>query len=98
MRTKMYTIRGIVIIFFTLLFFNGKANTGSGWPLIMNCPPDVYVSCTDELWNLSCYGNATYTYNGCTYSAGNPSVQYNLNSGNAGTITRTWMVEDYNWN
>lgn len=98
MRTKMYTIRGIVIIFFTLLFFNGKANTSSGWPLIMNCPPDVYVSCTDELWNLSCYGNATYTYNGCTYSAGNPSVQYNLNSCNAGTITRTWMVEDYNWN
>ena len=64
----------------------------------INCPPNAYVSCHDELWDLSAYGNATYTINYHTYSAGNPTVQYNLNSCNAGTITRTWTVEDPYWN
>lgn len=98
MRTNMYTKQGLWSIFFVMLFFTIKANDNLGYPLVLNCPSDVYVSCTDELWNLSCYGNATYTYRGQTYSAGSPSVSYYLNSCNAGYITRTWMVEDYNWN
>lgn len=64
----------------------------------INCPPNAYVSCHDELWDLSSFGNATYTINYHTYSAGNPTVHYNLNSCNAGTITRTWTVEDPYWN
>lgn len=67
------------------------------WPFMLNCPPNAYISCTDNITNLSAYGNATYTIGSHTYSAGSPTVQYNLNSCNAGTITRTWMVEDQNW-
>lgn len=72
-----------------------KANVVS---FSLNCPGNVYASCTDELWDLSIYGNATYTLNYYTYSAGTPVVTYNLNSCNAGTITRTWTVEDNYWN
>ncbi|MDF1697149.1 MAG: thrombospondin type 3 repeat-containing protein [Saprospiraceae bacterium] len=62
------------------------------------CPDDVTVSCSDEIWDLSIYGNATYYYNGTWYNAGYPVVNYYLNSCNSGYITRTWTVEDYNWN
>ncbi|MEM9547216.1 MAG: thrombospondin type 3 repeat-containing protein [Bacteroidota bacterium] len=62
------------------------------------CPNDVTISCSDEIWDLSIYGNATYYYNGGWYDAGQPTVNYNLNSCNSGTITRTWTIEDYNWN
>jgi len=62
------------------------------------CPDDLTVSCTDEIWDLSIYGNATYYYNGGWYDAGTPVVNYYLNSCNSGYITRTWTVEDYNWN
>jgi len=63
----------------------------------INCPPNAYVSCKDEIWNLSMYGNATYTIGYHTYSAGSPTVKYYLNSCNAGYITRTWTVEDNYW-
>jgi len=62
------------------------------------CPDDVTVSCSDEIWDLSIYGNATYYYNGGWYDAGYPVVNYYLNTCNSGYITRTWTVEDYNWN
>ncbi|MBC7885098.1 MAG: hypothetical protein H7X99_06460 [Saprospiraceae bacterium] len=100
MKTNVYIPSGIksFLILSCLLstqMFGAKSNTV--WPFTLNCPPNVYVSCTDELWNLSMYGNATYTYGYYTYSAGSPTVHYYLNSCNAGYITRTWMVEDYNW-
>lgn len=62
------------------------------------CPEDVTVSCTDELWDLSIYGNATYHDYSGYHDAGNPTENWNLSSCNTGTITRTWTVEDYNWN
>lgn len=62
------------------------------------CPDDVTVLCSDEIWDLSIYGNASYYYNGGWYDAGNPVVNYYLNSCNSGYITRTWTVEDYDWN
>ena len=62
------------------------------------CPNDVTISCSDDIWNLDQYGNATYYYNGGWYDAGTPTVNYYLNSCNSGYITRTWSVEDYNWN
>lgn len=98
MRTKMYAKQAIWSLCFMLQIFTIQANDNMSYPLVLNCPSNVYVSCTDELWDLSCYGNATYTYRGQTYNAGSPSVTYHLNSCNAGYITRTWMVEDYNWN
>ncbi len=58
------------------------------------CPDDVYVSCSDELWDLSIYGNATYKdYNG-THDAGEPTEKWHLNSCDIGHITRTWKVKD----
>ena len=62
------------------------------------CPDNVTVSCDDEIWDLSIYGQATYYYGGQYHDAGTPSVSYNLNSCNVGYIVRTWAVEDYNWN
>jgi len=61
------------------------------------CPDNVTVSCEDEIWDLSIYGNASYYYGGTYHDAGTPSVSYNLNSCNTGYIVRTWSVEDYNW-
>lgn len=61
------------------------------------CPNNVTVSCDDEIWNLSQYGNASYYYGGSYHDAGTPSVVYNVNSCNVGYIVRTWVVEDYNW-
>ncbi len=64
----------------------------------LHCPADVTVSCNAELWDLSLYGTAEYhDYTGW-HSAGYPVEYWNLNSCNTGTITRTWTVEDYNWN
>lgn len=100
MKTNHYTpTRTLVVLSLVLLtsFSVFAESNKSVWPFTLNCPPNAYVSCTDELWNLSIYGNATITNGYQTYSAGSPTVQYNLNSCNAGTITRTWMVEDYNW-
>ena len=97
MKTNIYKFKGMLSIIFTFLLFTVKANDNISWELQLNCPSDVYVSCTDEIWDLSIYGNATYTYGGSSYSAGSPTVHYYLNSCNAGYITRTWMVEDYNW-
>ena len=62
------------------------------------CPDDVYVSCEDEIWDLSIYGDAyVQTYNG-TASAGTPTETWALNNCDVGHIYRTWTVEDYQWN
>ena len=59
------------------------------------CPGDQWVSCTDELWDLSNYPNATYhDYDGY-HDAGTPTVTYYLNMCNIGTIERTWTVYAY---
>ncbi|MBT8188836.1 MAG: T9SS type A sorting domain-containing protein [Bacteroidia bacterium] len=62
------------------------------------CPGDVWVGCNDEIWDLSIYGNAYYDIYGIYHDAGTPTVVYNLNSCNTGTIYRTWTVEDPYWN
>ncbi|MFN8338077.1 MAG: hypothetical protein U0T36_03580 [Saprospiraceae bacterium] len=94
---KSFNWLAVILLTLTSSFVQAKAKSNA-WPFTLNCPANAYVSCTDELWNLSAYGNATYSIGPYTYTAGNPSVQYNLNSCNAGTITRTWMVEDQYWN
>ncbi|MBK7636848.1 MAG: hypothetical protein IPJ13_23190 [Saprospiraceae bacterium] len=67
----------------TLLVLQSSAEE---WPFSLNCPKDVTVSCHDEIWNLSIYGNATITEGYKTYSAGTPVVKYFLNSCNSGYI------------
>lgn len=100
MKTNMYTHIKTFLILFALIvqWHEGKSVTnGSNLSFSINCPPNVYVSCKDEIWNLSMYGNATYSIGYHTYSAGSPVVKYYLNSCNAGYITRTWTVEDPYW-
>ena len=100
MKTNMYTLirTAMMSLVFMLQFSEGRSAEGkTNMYFSLNCPPNVYVSCTDEIWNLSIYGNATYTSGYYTYSAGSPVVQYFLNSCNAGYITRTWRVEDNYW-
>ncbi|MDA8692598.1 hypothetical protein N9L92_00940, partial [Saprospiraceae bacterium] len=64
----------------------------------LHCPQDYNLNCSQELWDLTSYGNAYYTINYVQYDAGLPHVQYFLNSCNTGHITRTWSVKDQNWN
>lgn len=69
-----------------------------GLAFSLNCPDDVTVSCTDEIWDLSQYGTAQYHDAYGWHDAGTPQVSYNLSMCNTGTITRTWTVEDPYWN
>lgn len=101
MKTNFYTrFKTASVLIFALMLMSKSyaANDKVVWPFTLNCPANVTVSCTDEIWNLSMYGNATYTYGYHTYNAGSPTVHYYLNSCNSGYITRTWTIEDYNWN
>jgi hypothetical protein len=90
---KWFTFLGVLCLALTSY---SASNPSAAFTL--NCPANVYVSCTDELWDLSIYGNATYTIGYHTYSAGTPVVTYQLNSCNVGTIKRKWTVEDPYWN
>ena len=88
-----------LFMFFSLSFsFANEVCTDEDDSFTLYCPDDVTVSCSDEIWDLSIYGNANYYYGGNWYSAGSAVVNYYLNSCNSGYITRTWTVEDYNWN
>lgn len=62
------------------------------------CPPDVWLNCGAEIWDLSGYGTAHYYINGHQYNAGQPEVVYDLTNCQTGKIYRTWEVEDYDWN
>ena len=62
------------------------------------CPPDKWLDCGAEVWDLSIYGQAYYYKNGQQYDAGTPTVVYNLTTCETGKIYRTWQVEDENWN
>ena len=100
---KLFTLLGrnsmFLFMFFSItsVFANGECVEGDD-SFTLYCPDDITVSCSDEIWDLSIYGNATYYYNGGWYDAGTPVVNYYLNSCNSGYITQTWTVEDYNWN
>jgi len=62
------------------------------------CPPDKWLPCGAEIWDLDIYGNAYYIKNGQQYSAGLAAVHYDLSSCNTGKIYRTWQIEDEYWN
>jgi hypothetical protein len=84
----------VLLTLFHVFSINAKANSS----FVLNCPPNKYITCTDDLYNLSRFGNATYTVGYMTFSAGMPVVTYNLNSCHSGYITRTWNIEDPYWN
>ena len=99
MKTKLYNNRIALTVLLVIIshFFAFCKNRAEVWPFSINCPPNVTVSCHDEIWNLAIYGNATYSNGHYSYSAGAPTVKYYLNSCNSGYITRTWLVEDNSW-
>lgn len=86
------------LVFCVFLSFQANTKVVAPQSLILHCPSDRYISCTEDLYHLSRFGNATYTIGNYTYTAGMPVVTYHLNSCNAGYITRTWNIEDPYWN
>ena len=95
MKTTTLQFASVLMIF--LLLSSGLKAT-SDVSFFIDCPDPVTLDCKDELWDLSMYGNATYTTNYITYDAGTPVTEYFLNSCNIGIIKRTWTVEDQYWN
>lgn len=89
-------MRSISLLFIILYSFKLGANDETSINLV--CPPDVWLNCGAEIWDLSAYGTAYYYVNGHAYSAGQPQVVYDLTTCETGKIYRTWQVEDYNWN
>lgn len=85
----------ILLVFLFVSTFSFADENESSFNLI--CPPDVWLHCGAEIWDLHQYGQAHYYYNGHQYSAGHPTVQYHTTTCETGYITRTWRVEDYNW-
>lgn len=99
-----YTLRSPLLLFGVLLTLGqflpyapliaGSDDTAFS----LECPPDVTISCEDDLYDLDKYGKAyIHDYSG-RRPAGKAKVVKDLNSCGKGTITRTWTVEDYNWN
>ncbi len=58
----------------------------------ISCPADVTISCGDDIYDLSDYGNAQYKDYSGWHDAGNPTVEYDLNNCGIGTIHRTWYA------
>ncbi len=83
------------VLLVALTLIPGRANEDESFYIV--CPSDQYVTCQDEIWDLSIYGNAYYhDYDG-DHDAGASSNTWALNSCNVGAVYRTWTVEDYNW-
>lgn len=79
-----------VFVTFTMLSLYLPAIAAPVWNLI--CPPDRNVVCTEDLSNLSRFGNAYYMQGNMMFSGGMPVVEYQLNSCQIGRILRTWTV------
>lgn len=97
-QNKAFSMRTLLLPLLMLFAFSGQAsdNIVAGF----HCPPDAYADCNDEIWNLNGYGQAYYVdYGGNYHYPSNPSVTYNLNSCNTGTIHRSWNYQDpySNW-
>ena len=86
------------IILFILLSLFSPLDKSSNSEVTISCPPDVWLPCNSEIWDLSGYGTAYYYVNGNQYNAGQAEVSYDLTTCQTGKIYRTWSVEDHNWN
>ena len=96
-KNKAFNMRTLLMPLLMLFAFSTQASEDvvAGF----HCPANAYADCDDEIWDLSGYGSAYYVdYNGNHHYASNPTVTYNLNSCNTGTIYRTWNYEDPYWN
>ena len=74
-------------------FLAGTAWAGGGFRLV--CPPDTVVDCTEDLWDLSRFGNAKIYEHYRWRDAGPPDrVERNLNICGVGEIRRIWKAMD----
>lgn len=87
-----------VVLFICSVSLMARPSTDKNVSVNLVCPSDVWLPCGAEIWNLSQYGNAYYYIGSNQYSAGQPTVTYDLTTCQTGKIYRTWSVEDYNWN
>ena len=86
------TCIGNAMVMAMLFFLPLSYAYSSNLSFSIHCPGNVWVTCEDEIWDLSQYGNAYYhDYDG-DHDAGEPEVDYDLNMCDVGTITRTWTV------
>lgn len=62
------------------------------------CPPDVTISCAEDLSDLNKWGRAYTDENGFIKYLHDCKIVYKLNDCGVGTITRTWGIENpENW-
>ncbi len=93
------TLRTFMILLLTWMMTGSNYAAEPERSFRLECPGDVTVSCTDELWDLSIYGKAYIWEHYVKRDAGPPSrVERDLNICGVGEIRRIWEVEDPNWN
>ena len=85
---KANSILPIRLSFFLFLLAFGT----SAYAFELVCPPDETVGCNENIYDLSDFGNAEYKDYSGWHDAGYPTVEYNLNHCDQGTIVRTWTV------
>lgn len=76
----------ISFLFFLLLGFT------TAYSFELQCPPNKTISCGDDIYNLSLYGNAQYKDYSGWHDAGDAIVHYDLDHCGIGEIVRTWVV------
>lgn len=59
---------------------------------VITCPPDMTVTCNDDLTDLSVFGPATVTGGSCNNTSLDLVETRTLDNCGVGTITRTWTV------
>ncbi len=95
----MKTQYAFMILLLTWMMSGSLQASGPDYSFSLECPGDVTVSCTDELWDLSIYGKAYIYEHYVKRDAGPPTrVERDLNACGVGEIRRIWEVEDPNWN
>ncbi len=62
----------------------------------ITCPPDVTVTCNDDLTNLDVFGPASVSGGACNNADLQLIERRNLDNCGQGIITRTWKVSDPN--
>ncbi len=89
-----------MVRFFTFIFFmasmhlNLNATDVESSSIYITCPSNKWLTCEDELWDLSIYGEPIVTADD-PYTIDGPYEEWHLNDCNVGHITRDWTITDY---
>ncbi len=95
MKTTCFGLNGLFCLLCIVLKTEAHA---SAYNFSLICPPNVTISCTEDISNLDKWGKAYVLDNYVKKPAPAPvKTIYNTNACGIGTITRTWQVEDPHW-